>query len=82
MQYLRDAHASLAFFVGGDNVIAVCSDMDTEEYRDTIEHVRQSVGVELKVGAGRARTAQSAGMDAKHALEHCREDGADVELSW
>ncbi len=82
MQYMRNAHDSLAFFVGGDNVIAVCSALEKGDYYDAIDHVRQSVDVDLKVGVGRAATAQSAGMDAKHALEHCREDGVAVELSW
>ncbi|MDS0260481.1 GTP cyclohydrolase IIa [Haloarcula sp. S1CR25-12] len=82
MKHMREAHDSLSFFVGGDNVIAVCSAMDEAAYRDAIDHVRERVGVELKVGVGRARTAQSAGMTAKHELERCREDGTAVELGW
>jgi GTP cyclohydrolase IIa len=80
MQYMRRAHDSLSFFVGGDNVIAVCRSLDGSEYRDAIDHVEATAGVELKVGVGRARTAQDAGMTAKHALEDCREDGTDIEL--
>jgi GTP cyclohydrolase IIa len=68
MRYMREAHDSLAFFVGGDNVV-VRSAVDREGYREAIAHVRESVNVELKVGVGRGRTAQEAGMDAKHALE-------------
>jgi GTP cyclohydrolase IIa len=82
MRYMRRAHDSMAFFVGGDNVIAVCSAVDEQGYRDAIAHVEDAVGVQLKVGVGRARTAQTAGMDAKHALEDCREDGSSVELGW
>lgn len=82
MRYMRTAHDSLSFFVGGDNVIAVCSAMDEADYRETIQHVRDVVDVDLKVGVGRAQTAQRAGMDAKHALEDCRENGSVVELSW
>jgi len=82
MRYLREAHDSLAFFVGGDNVIAVCSAMDAAAYRDAIDHVREAVGVDLKVGVGRAKTAQPAGMTAKHELERCRADGSTVELGW
>jgi len=82
MRYLREAHDSLAFFVGGDNVIAVCSAMDAAAYRDTIAQVREAVDVDLKVGVGRSRTAQQAGMTAKHELERCREDGTAVELGW
>jgi GTP cyclohydrolase IIa len=82
MRYMRREHDSLSFFVGGDNVIAVCSAMDESDYHDAIRHIRDAVDVNLKVGVGRARTAQSAGMDAKHALEECRENGSPVELDW
>ncbi|MXR50248.1 GTP cyclohydrolase IIa [Halovenus sp. WSH3] len=82
MRHMRMAHDSLSFFVGGDNVIAVCSGMDKSDYHETIEHVRDAVDVDLKVGVGRARTAQQAGMEAKHALEECRENGSLVELGW
>ncbi|WP_135830033.1 GTP cyclohydrolase III [Halorussus halobius] len=78
MRYLRRAHDGLAFFVGGDNVIAVCPDLDEAAYRDAIDHVERTVEVELKVGVGSAATAQPAGMAAKHALEACREDGHRV----
>jgi len=80
MRYMRKAHDSLSFFVGGDNIIAVCDAVDREGYADAIEHVHETVGVDLKVGVGTARTAQSAGMAAKHALETCREENTDVEF--
>ena len=81
MRYMRRAHDSLSFFVGGDNIIAVCEAVDRQGYADAIEHVNEAVGVDLKVGVGRAATAQAAGMAAKHALEVCREDGTDVEFA-
>jgi GTP cyclohydrolase IIa len=80
MRYMRRAHDALSFFVGGDNIIAVCPSMTEAEYLDAIDHVRDEVGVDLKVGVGRARTAQAAGMSAKHALEECRHHGTDVEF--
>ena len=80
MRYMRQSHGSLCFFVGGDNVIGVCPALDEGDYRDAVDHVNEAVDVDLKVGVGRGRTAQSAGMDAKHALEDCRATGADVEL--
>ena len=80
MRYMRRHHDSLSFFVGGDNIIAVCPALDEAAYRDAIDAVRDRVGVELKVGVGRARTAQSAGMAAKHALEVCREESTTVEF--
>ncbi|MFQ3319550.1 MAG: GTP cyclohydrolase IIa [Natronomonas sp.] len=80
MRYMRRAHDSLSFFVGGDNIIAVCDAVEHEGYADAIEHVNEAVGVDLKVGVGRAKTAQEAGMSAKHALETCREENTDVEF--
>ena len=54
---------------------------DREGYADAIEHVRETVGVDLKVGVGRAGTAQAAGMAAKHALETCRKENTVVEFA-
>jgi len=82
MRYMRRAHDSLSFFVGGDNVIAVCPELDAADYRDAIDHVHEAVDVELKVGVGRGKLAREAGMAAKHALEDCRATGSDVELGW
>ena len=81
MRYMRNAHDSLSFFVGGDNIISVCDRLGNEEYHDAIAHVNEAVGVELKVGIGSARTAQEAGMAAKHALETCREENTDIEFA-
>jgi GTP cyclohydrolase IIa len=80
MQYMRRAHDALSFFVGGDNVIAVCPDLDETAYEDAIQHVEDTAEVALKVGVGQAATAQSAGMAAKHALEECRDDGHRVVI--
>jgi GTP cyclohydrolase IIa len=81
MKYMREAHDSLSFFVGGDNVIAVCPELGRAEYRDAIDHVSEAVDVELKVGVGRGRTAAEAGMDAKHALETCRATGDPITIA-
>ncbi|WP_299234860.1 GTP cyclohydrolase III [Natronomonas sp.] len=81
MRHMRTDHESLSFFVGGDNIIAVCDALEAAAYREAIEHVRDAVGVDLKVGVGTDRTAQKAGMAAKHALETCREEGTDVEFA-
>jgi GTP cyclohydrolase IIa len=82
MRYMRQAHDSLSFFVGGDNIIAVCPALDADDYQDAVDHVHEAVDVELKVGVGRGRNAHSAGFTAKHALEDCRATGADVELDF
>ena len=80
MRYMREEHGALSFFVGGDNIIAVCPTLSPEEYRGAIAHVEESVGVELKVGVGTGPNAHDAGMTAKHALETCRHDGTVVEF--
>jgi len=82
MQYMRRAHDSLSFFVGGDNVIAVCPALDATRYRDAIAHVREAADVDLKVGVGRGRSAAEAGMAAKRALEDCRHEGTAVETTF
>ncbi len=82
MRYMRLAHDSLSFFVGGDNIIAVCPDLGHEEYADAIEHVEETADVSLRVGVGRGSTPQPAGMAAKHALEQGRADGSRVVLEW
>ncbi|WP_458205135.1 GTP cyclohydrolase III [Haladaptatus sp. NG-SE-30] len=80
MKYMREAHESLSFFVGGDNVIAVCPELDEAAYEDAILHVEETVEVELKVGVGRDIVPQEAGMAAKHALETCRATGSRIEF--
>ena len=80
MRYMRQAHDSLSFFVGGDNVIAVCPDLHEPAFADAVDHVEGDVDVELQVGVGRGASAHEAGFAAKHALENCRHDGTAVEL--
>jgi len=79
MRYLREEHGGLSFFVGGDNIIAVMPDIESDAYRAAIDHVEDTVGVDLKVGVGRGNDAHDAGMAAKHALEECRHRGTAVE---
>ncbi|WP_232688546.1 GTP cyclohydrolase III [Halobacterium zhouii] len=79
MKHMHDAHDSLSFFVGGDNIIAVCPSLSDAEYQEAIEHVLEDAGVDLRVGVGHGASAHDAGMAAKHALEDAREDGTYVE---
>ena len=81
MRYLREDHDALSFFVGGDNIIAVCPALAAASYEEAITHVRDTTGVALKVGVGSGARAQHAGMAAKHALETCREDGTLIEFA-
>ncbi len=82
MGHMRHAHDSLSFFVGGDNIIVVCPDIETAAYEEAIAHVEETVDVKLQVGVGRGEDAHVAGYGAKHALETCRADGTRVELEW
>jgi GTP cyclohydrolase IIa len=79
MSYLRNRYDSLSFFVGGDNIIAVCSSLDESDIEATISHVESEAGVELQVGIGQGQTAVEAGMTAKHALEECRHNDTRIE---
>lgn len=81
MRHMHDAHHSLSFFVGGDNIIAVCPDLDPDDYEDAIAHVAAEAGVDVRVGVGTGATAHDAGMAAKHALEDAREEETLVELA-
>ena len=81
MQYMREEHGALSFFVGGDNIIAAVPEMTESEYEAAIDHVSDDVGVELKVGVGHGPTPADAGIDAKHALEDCRYEGTRVEFA-
>jgi GTP cyclohydrolase IIa len=80
MRNLREEHGALSFFVGGDNVIAVMPELTEGEYREAIRAVEDEAGVEMKVGVGAGPTAESAGMEAKHALERCRHRGTVYEV--
>jgi GTP cyclohydrolase IIa len=81
MRHVREEHGGLSFFVGGDNIIAVCPSLSESDYRAAIAHVESAVGVELKVGVGDGVNAHEAGFAAKHALEDCRHRGTDVEFA-
>ncbi|AFO58524.1 MULTISPECIES: GTP cyclohydrolase III [unclassified Natrinema] len=82
MRHMRYTHDSLSFFVGGDNVIVVCPDLEAADYEEATAHVEDAVDVEMQVGVGRGASAHEAGFAAKHALETCRADGTRVELEW
>jgi len=78
-QYLGEAHDSLSFFVGGDNVIAACPDVTRTDFETAIARVADETGLELQVGVGSGATAADAGMAAKHALEACRYQGTRIQ---
>lgn len=75
---LQASYDSLAHFVGGDNMIAICPQLSEQRFDDIIDHVYDQTGVEFQVGIGSGPTAHHAGSQAKEALEHCREEGVRV----
>ena len=80
MAYLREHHGGLAFFVGGDNIVATVPDLAPADYHAALDHVASETDVSLKVGVGHGPTAADAGMVAKHALERCRHRDTAVEM--
>jgi GTP cyclohydrolase IIa len=80
MAHLRERHGGLAFFVGGDNIIATMPELSRAEYQAALDHVASETDVSLKVGVGHGPTAADAGMEAKHALERCRLRDTPVEV--
>ncbi len=72
---LYEEHESIARFVGGDNIIAVCPTLEPAAFDAAREHVYGATGIDLQVGIGRGETAHEAGYRAKLALEECRETG-------
>lgn len=75
---IYEAWDGLAFFVGGDNVIAVVPDKPTEAYNSILDEVATATGLRFQVGVGTGDTAREAGMKAKHALECCREENRRI----
>lgn len=80
-QHLFSEYDSVAQFVGGDNMIAVCPQMTQDQFGQIISHVRDQTGVKYQVGVGTGPTAHAAGAHAKAGLEHCRETGTKVHKS-
>ncbi|UPM43838.1 GTP cyclohydrolase IIa [Halocatena salina] len=79
-RHLYQEHESLAFFVGGDNVVAICPPLDQETYHDVIDRVTSRTDVPFRVGVGTGKTTHRAGMAAKHGLEQGRETDRAVVM--
>lgn len=79
-RHLYREHEALAFFVGGDNVVAVCPTLDQETYHDVIDSVTDRTDVPFRVGVGTGTTVHRAGMAAKHGLERGREEDRSVVM--
>lgn len=78
--FLYQQKDALAYFVGGDNVIAICPpSLSRQDYQDALDHVLKQHDIPFQVGVGMGTQATDAGMDAKHALEQCRDNGTQIE---
>lgn len=77
-EYMQREHDSIARFVGGDNIIAVCPPLAREAFDEARDAISETTGIELQVGVGNGSTAHAAGYRAKLALEECRENGHRV----
>lgn len=75
---LYQEYDGLAFFVGGDNIVAICPPLAERVYEPILRAIRQTIGVDLRVGVGHGVTTAMAGMDAKQALEVARETSQTV----
>lgn len=80
-RHLYRAYDALSFFVGGDNVVSICPDLDEHNYHDVIARVTETVGLPFRVGVGAGRTAHQAGRMAKHGLERGRRRDRSVVIT-
>jgi GTP cyclohydrolase IIa len=79
--HLYDRHGAISYFVGGDNIIALCPDMTRREFDRSLDAVSEIDSAALRVGVGTGATACEAGLLAKDGLERCRESGSVVETA-
>lgn len=78
---LYHEYDGLAFFVGGDNIVAICPQLAEQRYKQEVDYIRQTAGIDLRVGVGQGATVEIAGMAAKHGLEAAREHEQTVSQS-
>jgi len=65
---------AIGSFVGGDNAICLMPRMDTADYEDILDRLEDETGLPTRVGVGVDQVVESAGLEAKHALEVGREE--------
>jgi GTP cyclohydrolase IIa len=64
---------ALTFFLGGDNFMVVSNGVNRNEVDDVLGSVTDGMGIKLKCGVGRAKTAREAAKLATKALDAIRE---------
>ncbi len=66
------AKGSLTFFLGGDNFMVISNGVDRDGVSSLLDSVTDGMGIRLKCGIGRARTAREAAGLATEALDAIR----------
>jgi len=72
---------ALLFFIGGDNFMSPCNDLDAKELLKLLEEIDDEIGIALKAGVGRGKNAEDAAYMADLGLEEIR-NGATEELVY
>ncbi len=78
---LYQDHDALGFFVGGDNLIAVCPTLSEATYAELIDRVETETHTAFRVGVAAGTTPHEAGIEAKHQLELAREREETVVMA-
>ncbi|MGL6299224.1 MAG: GTP cyclohydrolase III [Methanobacteriaceae archaeon] len=72
---------ALLFFIGGDNFMSPCNELDTKELLDLLEEIDDEISIALKAGVGQSDNAEDAAYLADLALEEIR-DGTTEEMVY
>ena len=65
-------HKALVFYTGGDNFMAPSNGLGEKELQLVMDEVEQALGIKLKAGVGRGRTAEEAARLASEGLHEIR----------
>jgi len=73
-------HNSLAFFLGGDNIMVISNGMTKEQVDEVIKKVTAGIDIKLNCGIGIGRTGRRAAEAATKALDTIRELRKDGKI--
>ena len=68
---------ALLFFIGGDNFMSPCNELDAKELLSLLEEIDDEIQIALKAGVGRGKNAEDAAYMADLGLEEIREGVTD-----
>lgn len=72
---------ALLFFIGGDNFMSPCNELETEELMEILKEIDDEIKIAFKAGVGRSDNAEDAAYMADLGLEEIRE-GNNEELVY